>query len=99
MVAIPRGLKDRSDLRGYCLHSASYVVKRSNEVDGGSLLPPFFTAIETPDEDRHRLIRRPGLHLPVPRPRLPAFFALEHVRTFLRIAIQHRRLPFQLFIC
>ncbi len=64
-----------------------------------TLLPPFLATVQTPDEDSHRLIRRPGLHLPMARLALPAPLALEQIRSLLLITLQHRRLPLQLLIC
>jgi hypothetical protein len=43
------------------------------------LLPPFLTTVQTPDEDCHGFICRPGLHFPVSRLRLTTSAALEHV--------------------
>lgn len=59
-----------------------------------SLLTPFLTTIQTPNEDRHGFICRPGLHFIIARLRFPTAATLEHVRTLFVRALQHRIFSF-----
>ena len=61
-------------------------------------MAPFLATIQAPDENRHRLIRRARLHLPVPRPRLATALTFEHVRPALLVAFQHGILTLHLLI-
>ncbi len=65
---------------------------------GGSLLSPFLATVQTPDEDRHRLIRRASLHFPVSRAVLPAALAGVHARALFVGPLQHGCLPLELLI-
>ena len=61
-------------------------------------LAPLLSTVQTPNKHRHRLIRRPGLHLPIFRARLAAPITLEHIRPLLRRPLQHSGLPLQLLL-
>ena len=66
--------------------------------DSRRLLPPFLATIQTPDEDCHRLIRRPRLHLPIARLRLLTALARKQRRPLLLGPFQHERLPLHMLI-
>jgi hypothetical protein len=62
----------------YCLHSKA---QSAVVVAGHSLrsLTPLLTTVQTPDEDCHGFIRRPGLHFPISGFRLTTAATLEHI--------------------
>ena len=66
--------------------------------DKRSLLLPLLSTVQTLNEDRHRFICRPCLHLPVPRLRLLALLAREHRGPLHLGAFQHQCLTLHVFI-
>ena len=62
------------------------------------LLFPFLSTVQTLNEDRHRFICRPRLHLPVPRLRLLALLTREHRGSLHLGPFQHQCLSLHVFI-